>query len=131
MNESNHTTVRLTSEATFKAMVLFATKMRDLGWPSLPGLLGGAQIIEGHPSDPGVEEDWSEVIETLGKEAYSSEDNSLSTQAAYEVTFRFLTLQFRRRGLESVNDVVARLAAKSNEQAGEVAEDWDDAMAGN
>jgi hypothetical protein len=119
-------------EHAFKAMVAFTMRIRDLGWPSLPGLLGGAQIIDGRPSDPGVEDDWSEVITTLGIEDHSSHDSSLSPQTAYEVIFRFLTIQFRRRGLESVGDVVRRLGADaSSEQAREVAEDWQDALMGS
>lgn len=122
----------LSHQDTFEAMVLFTTKMSDLGWPSLPGLLGGAQIVEGRPSDPGVEDDWSEILTRLGREAHFSDDNALSPEAAFEVIFRFLTIQFRRRGLENVNDVVIRLGAgASSEQTREVAEDWQDAMGYN
>lgn len=132
MNNIDHAASGLTTEATFRAMVIFTTRMGGLGWPSLPGLLGGVQLIEGRPSDPGVEDDWAEVIATLGADDFSSNDGSLPPQAAYEVVFRFLALQYRRRGLEGINDVVERLGpAASVEQVSEVTEDWNDALAGN
>lgn len=121
----------LTRERTFKAMVLFTTKMRDLGWPSLPGLLGGAQTIDGRRSDPAIDHDWAEVLATLANDDHASSCDSLTTDAAYEVTFRFLVLQFDRRGLEHLEDVVNRLSATASEEnVREVAEDWRDALSG-
>ncbi|KLD67139.1 hypothetical protein [Luteibacter rhizovicinus] len=121
----------LTREGTFKAMVLFTTKMRDLGWPSLPGLLGGAQTIEGRRSDPAIDDDWAEVLATLTNDDYASTGDAITTDAAYEVTFRFLVIQFDRRGLEYLGDVINRLSATASEDnAREVAEDWRDALSG-
>ncbi|APG05911.1 hypothetical protein BJI69_19715 [Luteibacter rhizovicinus DSM 16549] len=112
-------------------MVLFTTKMRDLGWPSLPGLLGGAQTIEGRRSDPAIDDDWAEVLATLTNDDYASTGDAITTDAAYEVTFRFLVIQFDRRGLEYLGDVINRLSATASEDnAREVAEDWRDALSG-
>lgn len=131
MEESDFTLPGLTREAAFRATVLFTEKMRDLGWPSLPGLLGAMQLIGGRPSDPGIEDDWAELLGMLGSDDFSHRNDSFAPQAAYEATFRFLVLQFRRRASEGVDDVVTRLSASApHEQAREVAEDWQDALAG-
>lgn len=120
----------LTRKRAFEALVSFTIKMRDLGWPSLPGLLGGMQLIEGTPSDPGIAEDWNEVVALNTPAANPTDDDQFSSDAVYEAVFRFLVHQFQYRKIEKLSEVVDRLNAISpNLHAQEVADDWK--VAGN
>ncbi|WP_156108718.1 MULTISPECIES: hypothetical protein [Luteibacter] len=115
----------LTRKEAFEALVSFTIKMRDLGWPSLPGLLGGMQLIEGAPSDPGVGEDWDEVVALNTPAANPTDVDQLSNEAAYEAVFRFLAHQFQYRRIEKLSEVVDRLNAVPPEpHSHEVADDW-------
>jgi hypothetical protein len=119
----------LTEQMAFEATGRFAVKMLEIGWPSLPGLLGGMQLIQGGPSDPGVEEDWNAVTATIDGSSPKPGGRVLSARQAYEVAFNFLAAQFTRRGLETLTEVVARL--EPGEQSAswqEVIGDWKAAL---
>jgi hypothetical protein len=113
----------------FEALIGFTVKMRDLGWPSLPGLLGGMQLIDGFPSDPGVWEDWHQVVMSLAQGVARPGERRLSSEAAYKAVFLFLGRQFQKRGIESLTEVVARLEATPPDSlAREVTDDWNDIL---
>jgi hypothetical protein len=119
----------MTEQMAFEATGRFAVKMLEIGWPSLPGLLGGMQLINGSPSDPGVEEDWNEVVATINGSAPTPGVRLLSIRQAYEVAFNFLAAQFTRRGLETLTDVVARLESDDQSETRlEVMDDWQAAL---
>jgi len=126
---ARESTRALTREQAFEALVRFTVKMRDLGWPSLPGLLGGMQPIGGAPSDPGAGEDWAEVVALAAPTLDPSDGDRFSSDAAYEAAFRFLAHQFQHRGIDSLQEVIDRLhAIPSDSRFKEVAVDWQAAL---
>jgi hypothetical protein len=106
------------------ATLKFLVNMRDLGWPSLPGLLGSMLVVDGRALDPILEEDWKEAVESSVEEENVDDGGPLPISTAYQIAFSFLDKQFKR-GYESIDDVITGFGPnRTPERASQMDEDW-------
>lgn len=118
----------ISEQLAFAATLTFLQNMKDLGWPSLPGLLGSMFLVDGMPIDQVLEKDWADAVNAAVGADMSMKEGTLSISAAYRVTFQFLDRQFQR-GCEDIGAVIDALGPDaSSEQAAQIESDWAEAM---
>jgi hypothetical protein len=118
----------ISEQLAFAATLTFLQNMRDLGWPSLPGLLGSMFLVDGKPIDQVLEQDWADAVKATVGADMSTKEGTLTMSAAYRVAFEFLDRQFQR-GCEDIDAVIDALGPDASpEQAAQIESDWAEAM---
>lgn len=114
----------ISERTALSATLKFLISMRDLGWPSLPGLLGSMLVVNGRALDPVLEDDWRAAVEATLTEQGFDDGGQLPISTAYQIAFGFLDQQFMR-GYESIDDVIDGFApSRTPERSSQMEEDW-------